>query len=247
MVTISSPSPIPAISRQRLRPKAVGLAGHHDVGGRVGQERPREDRPAPEPVGQPAAQQRADEQAGEQRGDEARDAAGAEQPGRGRREDPGLDEPRGDVAGEQQVVEFEEEAEAEQRHEAPDRAGRRQPVEAGQDGAGIEDGSLRFRDPCRRHPPTSLHARSSRLSVGHCRGTATPARARWRTVAAISSESVRGRTIRLAMKVACTVPSDEGSGVPRRSRTEPFRRMVRRSGCSGGCQARRRSGAAGTG
>ncbi len=107
----------------------------------------------PKPVGEPAADQGADEQPREQGRHEARHAAGAEQPGRGRREDPGLHEARGDVAGEQQVVELEEEAEAEQRHEAPDRPRRRQAVEAGQDGAGLQGGSVRLRDPCRRHPP----------------------------------------------------------------------------------------------
>ena len=114
MVTISTPSPMPETSRQRLRPKASCLQRDHDVGRRIPEKRPGEDRPASEPVGEEAAEDRADEEAGEQRGDEARDAGRAEQARGVGRQHAGLDQARRDVSGEQEVVELEEHAEAEQ-------------------------------------------------------------------------------------------------------------------------------------
>ena len=62
----------------------VVLKRHHDVGGRIPEQRPGEDRPAAEAVGEKAAEKRADEEAGEKGGDEARDSGRPEQ-ARGRR------------------------------------------------------------------------------------------------------------------------------------------------------------------
>jgi hypothetical protein len=123
-----------------VQPAGRVLERHHDVGGRVPQQRPREDRTASEAIGEKAACDRADEQAREQRRDEARDARGAEQPVRGRRQDAALHEARRDVAAVQQIVEFEEEAEAQQHDELPDAAGGRQAVEAGRDCARVDGG-----------------------------------------------------------------------------------------------------------
>ena len=103
-------------------------------------EPPGEDRPPPVEVGEEAAQDRADEQAGEQGGDEARDPRRAEQADCLCREHARFDEARRDIGGEQKVVELEEHAEAEQHEIGPDRARRRQPVDAGRDGAGGQGG-----------------------------------------------------------------------------------------------------------
>ena len=91
------------------------LQRDHDVRRRVPEQRPGEDRPAPEPVGEKAAKNGADEEAGEQGGDEARDPGRAEQAPRLRGQHARLDQARRDIGREQEIVELEEHAEAEQR------------------------------------------------------------------------------------------------------------------------------------
>ncbi len=118
--------------------EGVGLQRHHDVGRRIPEERPGEDRPAPVAVGEKAAKDRADEEAGEQSGDEARDAGRTEEAGGLRRQHARFDQARRDIGGKEQIVELEEHAEAEQHDIGPDRARRRQPVDAGRDGSGAQ-------------------------------------------------------------------------------------------------------------
>ena len=111
------------------------LERHHDICGRVPEQRPGEDRPAAEAIGEKAAEKRADEEAGEQGGDEARDARRPEQTLGPGGEQTGLDQARRDIGGKQEVIEFEEHAEAQEHDDLPDRARRRQPVDAGRNRA----------------------------------------------------------------------------------------------------------------
>jgi len=110
----------------------------HDVGDGVPQQRIREDRAAAKAVGEKSARNSADKQAGEQRGDKARDTGRTEQAMGGRRQQPAFDETRRDIAGVEQVVEFEEEAEAQQDHEFPDGTRGGQAVEPRGNRAGIQ-------------------------------------------------------------------------------------------------------------
>ncbi len=75
---------------------------------------------ASETVGHEADERGPDEESGEHGGDESGDAGGAEQAGRSGRQDAGADQAGSDVAGEEEVVEFEESAEGDQGHARPD-------------------------------------------------------------------------------------------------------------------------------
>ena len=119
-----------------IEAEGVGLQRHHDVGRRIPEERPGEDRPPAVAVGEKAAKDRADEEAGEQSGDEARDAGRAKEAAGLGGQDAGFDQARRNIGGEEEVIELEEHAEAEQHDIGPDRARRRQPVDAGRDRSG---------------------------------------------------------------------------------------------------------------
>ena len=121
-----------------IEPEGIGLERHDDARHRVPQQREREDRAPAEAIGGKAEQQRAEEETGEERRDEARDAAGAEQPRRGRRQDTLRHKARRDVAGEQEIVELEEAAEREQQHAPPQRGRHRQAIEPCSDQAGAQ-------------------------------------------------------------------------------------------------------------
>ena len=116
----------------------VALQRHHDVGRRVPEKRPGEDRPPAEPVGEKATKNCPNEEAGEQGGDEARHPRRAEEAGGRGGQQAGLDQTRRDIGRKQEVVELEEHAEAEQHDDRPDRAGWRQPVDAGRNRSGAD-------------------------------------------------------------------------------------------------------------
>ena len=113
----------------------VVLERDHDVGRRIPEKRPGEDRPTAEAVGEKTAKKRANEEAGEQGGDEARDSGRPEQARSRSGEHARLDQARGDIGRKQEVVELKEHAEAEQHDDRPDRARRWQPVDAGRNRA----------------------------------------------------------------------------------------------------------------
>ncbi|GCC49454.1 hypothetical protein chiPu_0033376, partial [Chiloscyllium punctatum] len=106
-----------------------GLARHDDGRCAVEQQRVSEDGLAPVTIGEEAEAEGADEQAGESRRDEGADAGEAEEGLRRRGHQPAAREARRDIAGEEQIVDFEATAEREQNHQPPDIAGRRQRLE----------------------------------------------------------------------------------------------------------------------
>jgi hypothetical protein len=70
-------------------------------------------------VGEETQEERADEQSGEGRRDKGADSGKAEKGLRGRGQKPAAVQPRRDIAGEEQIIDFETAAERQQNDEAP--------------------------------------------------------------------------------------------------------------------------------
>src|ERR1700722_15668806 len=96
------------------------LAGHDNARGGVPKERISKDGAAAEAVGHKADERGPDEEPGKHGGDESRDAGGTEEAGGGGREDAGADQAGRDIAGEEQVVEFEKTAQRDESDARPD-------------------------------------------------------------------------------------------------------------------------------